>query len=122
MAIKIDKKQIDGKAVLVLHGRVGEAEASVVQQAFSDVFDAGCYQVVVDLTEVDFMTSTGLGVLMMCMKQTREKSGFIRIASPQPLIRQILETTRLHRFLRIFPTVNAALQGGDPPTDDAAPT
>ncbi len=80
-----------------------------MQQAFLDVFNSGCYQIIADFTDVDFMTSSGLGVLMMCMKRTREHGGFIRIANPQPLIRQILETTRLHYFMELFDSVDDAL-------------
>ena len=113
MAIDINKTQIEGTTVLSLHGRLGEAESQAVQQAFLDTFDEGCFQLVVDFTEVDFMTSSGLGALMMCMKHTRENDGFIRIANPQPLIRQVLQTTRLHHFLRMFPTVQEALQNDE---------
>ena len=113
MAIHIEKKQVGGVAVLVLRGRVGEMESKELELAFLHVFKEGCYQIVVDFEDVNFMTSSGLGVLVMCMKRARANAGHIRIARPQPLIQQILLTTRLHQFLEIFSSVKAAVEGRD---------
>ncbi len=109
MTVSVDKREVEDVVVLTIRGRLGEVEAGVVQEAFLDVFNSGCYRVIADFSEVDFMTSSGLGVLMMSMKRTRERHGFMRIANPQPLIRDILQTTRLDRFLEIYPSVEAAL-------------
>ena len=100
----------EATTLLGVQGRIGEAVAKELEQALLQVFDSGCYQLVLDLAEVDFMTSSGLGVLMMGMKRTRRNRGFVRIACPQPLIEQILRTTRLDTFFEIFPTADEALQ------------
>lgn len=116
----VERKQPNGAiTVLGVQGRVGEAESKDLERVFLEVFDSGCYQLVLDIEKVDFMTSSGLGVLMMGMTRTRKKGGFVRIACPQPLIEQILRTTRLDSFFEIFPTVEEALQGRtqDRPSD-----
>lgn len=102
-------KKTQDISVIGIDGRVGEAESRDLEQAFLDVFDQGCYKLVVDLEKVDFITSSGLGVLMMAMKQTRENDGFVRIACPQPLIEQILRTTRLDTFFDIYQTLEEAI-------------
>jgi len=102
-------RQAQDISIIGIDGRVGESESQALEKAFLQVFDQDCYKLVVDLGKVDFITSSGLGVLMMAMKRTREHDGFVRIANPQPLIEQILRTTRLDTFFDIYPTVEEAI-------------
>ena len=66
---------------------------------------------VVNFADVPFITSTCLGVLMLAHKRVRDEGGFIRIAAAQPLVRQILEITKLTRLFGLYDSVEAALRG-----------
>ena len=114
--MKIEKNEIDGTIVLGVIGHIGEVESRRLEKAFVEVFESGCYQVVVDLRQVHFMTSSGLGVLLSSMKQAREQDGFMRLAGAQPLICDILHTTQLDDYFEVFPSVEDALKGDLPET------
>jgi len=107
----IDKSEIDGVTILGVQGYIGEVEAYTLEKEFMELFAQSRYRLVLDMEKVDFMTSAGLGVLMMCMKQTKRNDGFVRIAKPQPLISQILHATKLDSYFEIYPSLQAALEG-----------
>ena len=52
-------------------------------------------RVVVDMSGVDFCDSTGMNVLLSCLRQARERGGELELAAPQPAVRKILSVTGL---------------------------
>lgn len=61
-------------------------------------------KLIVNLTGVDFMDSSGLAALVQCMNKCRERGGDLHLCNPQQSVRMILELTRLDKALEIFPT------------------
>ena len=55
----------------------------------------------IDLSQVGFLDSSGLGVLISLHKTLRAQKGTVRLLQPAPPVRQILELTRLHRVFEI---------------------
>jgi anti-sigma B factor antagonist len=66
-------------------------------------------QVVVDLGEVGFMDSTGLGALIGMLKRVALRGGDLRLARPRPNVKLVLEITRANKIFAIFATVAEAL-------------
>lgn len=54
-----------------------------------------------DLSQVQFIDSGGLGLLVALQKTAAERQGRIRLLNPTPRVQQILELTRLHRVFEI---------------------
>jgi len=51
--------------------------------------------VVVDMSGVEFCDSTGMNVLLSCLRQARERGGELELAAPRPAVRKILQVTGL---------------------------
>lgn len=69
--------------------------------------DKGIKKLVLDLTEVRTITSSGIGIFLN-VNQTL-KSGF-RIVNPSPEVRNVLELTKLDSIVKIFETVDIAVK------------
>jgi anti-anti-sigma factor len=69
-----------------------------------------CTRLVLDLSQVEFVDSAVIGVLVGLLRRTRAAGGDAKLAAVHPDIETIFEVTRLHRVFRIHPTVAAALQ------------
>jgi anti-sigma B factor antagonist len=52
-------------------------------------------RVVIDMSGVDFCDSTGMNVLLSCLRRARERGGELEIAAPKPAVRKILQVTGL---------------------------
>src|ERR1700755_2579662 len=52
-------------------------------------------RVIVDMSGVDFCDSTGMNVLLSCLRQARERGGELELAAPHPAVRKILSVTGL---------------------------
>ena len=65
---------------------------------------------VIDLKDVLFIDSSGLGVLVSGYKNASTKHGTLKLSSLQSQVKSMFELTRLHRVFDIFTTVDDALQ------------
>ena len=66
-------------------------------------------QVVVDLTKVTYLDSSGLAVLIEGMQNVQEYGGKFAVAGLQESVKHIFDIARLDQVFRIFPTVDEAL-------------
>ena len=87
-------------SVLAVEGEVSVHTISVFRDALQRLLDGGARQIVVDLTRVNFLDSTALGVLMCAQRRLLAKGGFLQIASCEPLA-EFFRTVGLDRVFAI---------------------
>jgi len=91
-----------------------EQSALVAEELTPVAIDAAVRVVVLDLGDLDFVESSGLGGVIAAYLKCRKRGGEFRIAAPQPNIRRVLKITRLDQLFPIFDTVEAALADSHP--------
>lgn len=107
MQIEVDAA--DGKTAIVrLGGRLGLLSANTVKQRLAEEVAGGRPHLVVDLNDVEFIDSSGLGALIGGLKAARVAGGDLRIARPREQARSVLRLTTLDRVLRGYETVEEA--------------
>lgn len=98
------------KATLIeVSGRVDSMSAHELGKAFQTAVESGQVSVVLDLSQVDYMSSAGLREIVTAFKNLRKKSGDLRIAEPSDRVREVLEFSGLDSVFRIFPSQAAAV-------------
>jgi len=65
-------------------------------------------RIVVDMSGVEFCDSTGMNVLLSCLRQARERGGELELAAPRPAVKKILQVTGLDAVFTVNtdPAVN----------------
>jgi anti-sigma B factor antagonist len=96
-------------AVVTLEGALDAQTAPTLKNSFAEIIRDGRQDIVLDLTAVDFMDSSGLGAVVGAYKQVRIGKGDLRIAGLQPVVRKVFELTRLDRVFRIFDSTDQAV-------------
>jgi len=66
-------------------------------------------KLIIDLTDVSFMSSVGMRTIVVTAKSLREKGGKLVLASPQAEVEKALKTTGVDTIISIVPDVNAAI-------------
>jgi len=107
----LEVEQRDGVVIVTIHGRISEVEAERVESTLVSQVDEGATRIIVDLEDVSFITSSGLGAFMVAQARVYKRDGFVRLVRAQPLVRQILETTKLTRIFGRYDSVEEALAG-----------
>lgn len=98
-------------AVVRLAGRLDLMSAGAIRKQLAETVTAGHRRVVVDLADVSFIDSTGLGSLVSGLKATKQVGGDLRIARPAQQARAILQLTTLDRVLPAYNSIEEALAG-----------
>ena len=100
---------------------VGDLDAYTVSQ-FREVLAelASAPRLLIDLSEVPFMDSAGLGALIGGIRRAREAEGEVSVACSRPTLTRLLHTTGFDRIVPVTETVSAAAEALlNPPADFA---
>jgi anti-sigma B factor antagonist len=110
MILTVNKKQLKADVGLAeLHGRLLMGNDSrQVEWTIGEFLKEGVKKVVLDLSGVDTMDSTGVGILVMCHAKLQKEKGDLRIVSKAGLVHDTLLMTHVDRIVRFFPTVDDA--------------
>ena len=95
--------------VLELKGRLDAASAKALKEKVQSLVEQQRVKLVLDMGDIDFIDSSGLGVLVAALRSANKKGGDVKIAALQNKIRSIFELTRLHRVFEIFDTAETAI-------------
>jgi anti-sigma B factor antagonist len=99
-----------GVPVLLVRGEIDVASAPEFHASLSDLIGQGPEIIIVDMSEVSFIDSTGLGVLVGAEKQMRDAGQALRLVVTQPQIIRLLELTGLDQVFTILSNGNDAVK------------
>jgi len=97
-------------AVVALTGEVDVYTSPRLKQEIVDLLNQGLTRIVVDTTKVEYLDSTGLGVLIGGLKRARERDGDLRLICDSPRILRIFEITGLTKIFDIHRSEAEALE------------
>jgi anti-sigma B factor antagonist len=121
MTIDVTTKPTVDAVVVTAHGEVDLTTSDELRVAVDRLIDDGAGAVVLDLSDVGFVDSTALGVLVSFHRRLDER---LFVAAAQPVVLRLLEITQFTSVLRMTDSVATALatlqsEITDPP--DAGP-
>ena len=109
MDLGLDVTEYDnGITVLAVRGEVDVYTAPRLREKLVELVSKGKHQIVVDLEAVDFLDSTGLGVLVGGLKRLRSHEGDLSLVCTQQRILKVFEITGLTKVFTIHESVDAA--------------
>jgi len=108
--VQIDMQQEHGRVtVLSPRGRLDMASAPAFREQVKQLVESGVTRLVVDLGEVSFVDSSGLGAVIGGLKLTRQAGGDLRVARANQQVMLVLDLTSLNRVLQPHGTVEEAV-------------
>jgi anti-sigma B factor antagonist len=99
----------DRANVLPLEGDIDLHVSPVVREALNAMIKKKPERIVIDLSRVTYIDSSGVAALILAMQDVEAYGGKFFLSGLQETLRLIFETSRLERVFRIFPDVDAAL-------------
>ena len=92
-----------------LGGSLDIATSPSLRATLMEAADRAKHEIVVDLTQLEFLDSTGLGALIGAHKRAAEHGGSVRLVAQEGQILRLLRITGLLDVFSVYPTVDAAL-------------
>ena len=103
---------VDGNQVFELSGSLDIATSPTVRAALTEASEHGNHRLIVDLTNVEFLDSTGLGALIGAQRRAKEVDGDVRLVVKEGQILRLLRITGLLKVFEVYPTLAGAVSGG----------
>lgn len=101
----------DATVVLVVEGRLNAQTANELKKRIKQLIAMQYIHLVLDLTGVLFIDSSGLSTIVVGLKATHEKDGSIKLVGLNSRTKQVFELTRLDKVFEFYPDVDSALSG-----------
>ena len=93
-----------------LAGRIDASAAPMVQTKIREAAARGARQIVVDLSDVTFMSSSGLRILLLLARELRQQGGDLRLCAARPHVAEVFRLTGFDQIFDLHPTREAAIE------------
>nr|WP_301484362.1 STAS domain-containing protein [Intrasporangium sp.] len=123
MDLSINRADRGERTVMTLGGEIDVYTAPFVRERLDEAVHAGRVNLIVDMTGVRFLDSTGLGVLVGRLKLTRSLGGSFRIVGTDTRVLKVFAITGLDKVFEIYPTLAEAVAAAEAEAepDDPSP-
>ncbi|MDH6138308.1 MULTISPECIES: STAS domain-containing protein [Kitasatospora] len=113
MDLTLSTETVGDRTVVRVGGEIDVYTAPKLREQLVELVNDGSYHLVVDMEGVDFLDSTGLGVLVGGLKRVRAHEGSLRLVCTQERILKIFRITGLTKVFPIHTSVEDAVQATD---------
>ena len=114
MSVKIHNDKSCRKTTAILYGDLDHHTAKYIRSEIDEAIrDNNTKKLIIDFSNVTFMDSSGIGLVMGRYKILKELAGDVLIADPPPYIRKVMQLAGINKLCKII-----ALEHEDKPTDE----
>src|SRR5215469_12366741 len=101
--LKVSSRSQAGHVIVTTAGEIDLYTAPKLQADLAAIIDdaAPAARFVIDMSGVEFCDSTGMNVLLSCLRQVRRRGGDLELAAPRPPVQKILSVTGLDTVFSI---------------------
>lgn len=108
--MKLSVRKTDSVAILDVSGKLmGGPDADVFKETIRNLLDEGFKNVVVNMSQVPFINSTGLGILISAYTTLRKEDGVLKLANVTERIDSLLMITKLGTIFETYSSEEMAL-------------
>ena len=101
--MEIERREKEGIVILDVSGRIVLGEpASIIRNSMREITDSGVKDVILNMEKVDYIDSTGLGVLVMAATSLQKTGGALKLLNLNRRNIELMVMTKLSTILEIF--------------------
>src|SRR5690242_18098306 len=107
--LSLETRELDGHTLVAVGGEIDVYTAPKLRDKITELVNAGHHSLIIDMEKVDFLDSTGLGVLVGGLKKIRAEDGSMSLICSQDRLLKIFQITGLAKVFTIHSSESAAL-------------
>src|SRR5262245_61454847 len=100
--MEIQTKELRRCDVVVAKGRIDSATVKALHEAFATIKDNGRYNIILDMKDVSYISSAGLGELIDTQTTCRRHGGEVILADVPPRVTEVLDLAGLAPLFKVF--------------------
>ena len=100
--LKVTSRDQAGITLITMQGSLSSTTAEQGNQEIKKIVDAGAKKVVINLADVDYISSGGIRVLILACKQLNDVQGEMKIAAAKGMVKEALEASGFNLLNRVY--------------------
>lgn len=100
--MNILEKKIDDILIVTLDGRMDAYSSNDVERQLNSLIEANQVKIILNLTGLEYISSSGLRVLLAALKKSRKALGDIRLAEMRPYVKEVFDIAGFTQLFKIF--------------------
>lgn len=108
--MKIKDQKINNAIVLEINGRIDTSNYGKIDEVFSKHLNKNENNIIVDFKEMDYISSSGLRILLTTFKKIKAKKGNFMLCSLQENIKEIFDISGFTNIFKIFANQEEAIK------------
>ena len=109
MDLTLATNEVDGATIIAVGGEIDVYTAPKLRDKITELVASGVYDIIIDMEAVEFLDSTGLGVLVGGLKKVRAHDGSLELVCTQDRLLKIFRITGLAKVFVIHDSADGAL-------------
>ena len=97
-------------SVIKIGGYIDTTTSSELEHALNSLLKSGSYNIIIDLGNVDYVSSAGWGIFISEIKGIREKGGDLKLVRMIPEVYEVFELLEFHYILKAFDSIEDAIK------------
>ncbi len=97
-------------SIIKVGGYIDTTTSSELEHALSSLLKAGSFNIVIDLGNVDYVSSAGWGIFISEIKGIRERGGDLKLVRMIPEVYEVFELLEFHYILKAFDSIEEAIK------------
>ena len=97
-------------SIIKVGGYIDTTTSSELERALDGLLKSGIYRIIIDLQNVDYISSAGWGIFISEIKGIRERDGDLKLANMIPDVYEVFELLEFHYILKAYDSIEAAIQ------------
>ena len=98
----IREKKIDDVQIVTVGGRMDAYSSNDVEKQLNSLIDTNQVKIILNLTGLEYISSSGLRVLLAALKKSRKGSGDLRLAAMRPSVKEVFDIAGFTQLFQIF--------------------
>jgi anti-anti-sigma factor len=107
--MEIETRKQENATVVSVTGKMDAVSSPELEKELSQLMAEGEKNFVVDLAELDYISSAGLRIILATAKRLKEKEGKILLASLKDMVKEVFEISGFSAIIPIYESVDSAL-------------
>lgn len=100
-------------SVIKVGGYIDITTSDELEKAIESILKSYCYNIIVDLKDVDYISSRGWSIFLSRIKEIRDHGGDLKLARMKPDVFEVYEVLEFFWFLKVYDTLEEAISDFD---------
>ncbi len=100
--MELEEKRVGNVAILALNGRLDAYSSNELERSISALIDDGSVRLVVNFDGVEYISSSGLRVMLTSLKRLKKEEGDLKLACLKPYVKEVFDIAGFTQLFEIY--------------------